>query len=151
MYLWTGGAIRASLLPGFSGCGGHCALELVHGSGAEACKPSHPADANALGQLKPCAGDFLWFGAWPAKARSDDTGLGGETTLALDLGLDDGETGIHSLADHGALELGERARHLEQQLAHRRGGVERLLVEVEVHATGFQVLDRAEQVDKRST
>jgi hypothetical protein len=43
------------------------------------------------------------------------------------------------------------ARHLEQELAHRRGGVERLLLQVEVHATGFQVLDRAKQVDKGST
>jgi hypothetical protein len=39
-----------------------------------------------------------------------------------------------ALADHCPLELGERARDLEQQPAHRRGGVDVLLIEVEVDA-----------------
>jgi hypothetical protein len=73
-----------------------------------ACEPGHPADAKALGQLEPCAGDLLRFGTWPAKARPDDSGLGGETALALDLGVGGAEAGIYALTDHGALELGEQ-------------------------------------------
>jgi hypothetical protein len=46
---------------------------------------------------------------------------------SIDLGLDGAEAGIYALTDHGALELGERPWHLEQQLAHWRGRVERLL------------------------
>jgi hypothetical protein len=58
---------------------------------------------------------------------------GREGALALDFGLDDAEAGIHSLADHGSL-VGACTRHLEQQLAHRRGGIQGLLIEVEIHA-----------------
>ena len=43
---------------------------------------------------------------------------------------------MDALADNGALELCEGARDLEQQAAHRCGGVDVLLIEVEVDA-GF--------------
>jgi hypothetical protein len=47
-------------------------------------------------------------------------------------------------------ELGEGARHLEQQLARRRGGVDVLLIQAEIDADLLEVLNRAEQVDQRS-
>jgi hypothetical protein len=40
------------------------------------------------------------------------------------------QPGIDTLADHAALKLGEHAEHLEHGLAGRRGGVERLLMQV---------------------
>ena len=58
---------------------------------------------------------------------------------------------MDALADHAALELSEGAGNLEYQRAHRRGGVDVLLIEVEIDATRFQVLNRAEQVDQASS
>jgi hypothetical protein len=52
--------------------------------------------------------------------------------LALRLGAP--ESSLHPLHDHGPLELGEDAEHLEHGLASRRRGVEPLLVEVEIDA-----------------
>jgi hypothetical protein len=60
------------------------------------------------------------------------------------------QPGVDALADHAALELGERAGHLEDQFAHRRGGIDVLLIEVEVDDTRFQALNGAEQVDQAS-
>ena len=42
---------------------------------------------------------------------------------------------MDALADHAALELSEGAGNLEYQRAHRRGGVDVLLIEVEIDAT----------------
>jgi hypothetical protein len=58
------------------------------------------------------------------------------------------QPGVDALADHAAFELGERAGNLEDQFAHRRGGVDVVLIKGEVDATRFQVLNRTEQVDQ---
>jgi hypothetical protein len=55
-----------------------------------------------------------------------------------------------TLADHAALKLSKRARDLKRQFAGRRGGVDRLLVEVQVNAAGLQRLDCAQEVDQRA-
>jgi hypothetical protein len=64
-------------------------------------------------------------------------------TVAFDLGLNDTQAGPDALADHRALELGEGTGHLEQQLTRRGGGIDRLLVELEIDADRFEMLDRA--------
>jgi hypothetical protein len=46
----------------------------------------------------------------------------------LATGLGPSNAGIHPLADHCALELGEHAHHLEHRLAGRRRGVDALLM-----------------------
>src|SRR5215475_9558093 len=61
------------------------------------------------------------------------------------------EACFYSLSDHGPLELSKRAGDLEDELAHRGRRVDRLLVQVQVHPAGFEVLDRVEQVDQRAT
>ena len=54
---------------------------------------------------------------------------------------------VNALTDHAAFKLGKSAADLKHQLACRGGGVDRLLVEVQVHAAGLQRLDRAQQID----
>jgi hypothetical protein len=56
--------------------------------------------------------------------------------IALDLGLDG--TG---------LELGDRVGHVKEELTCGGGGVEVLLIEVEIDADRFEVLDRAQEID----
>src|SRR5262249_44548156 len=58
------------------------------------------------------------------------------------------EAGFDSLANHRPLKLSERARDLENELAHRRGRVDRLLIQVQIHTACFEVLDRVEQVNE---
>src|SRR6516165_7100468 len=58
---------------------------------------------------------------------------------------------VDALPDHAALKLGERAADLKHELAGRRRGVDRLLVEVEIDAAGLQRLDGAQQVDQASS
>jgi hypothetical protein len=41
-------------------------------------------------------------------------------------------TGQHALADNRAVKLGERAKHLKHRLTCRRGGIEALLMQVEI-------------------
>ena len=55
---------------------------------------------------------------------------------------------MDALLDHGALELGERARDLKNQLAHGRRGVDRLLIEIQVDAARFERLDRAQEIEQ---
>jgi hypothetical protein len=47
-------------------------------------------------------------------------------------------------------ELSERASDLKNQLAHRRRGVDRLLIEVQIDAARFERLDRAQEVKQRT-
>ena len=56
------------------------------------------------------------------------------------------EAGFDSLANHCALKLSERAGDLENELAHRRRRVDGLLIQIQIHAACFEVLDRVEQV-----
>src|SRR5262249_13202739 len=76
------------------------------------------------------------------------TGFGRELSVPLDRGLDGLQPGAYPLPDHAALELSECACNLEDELSHRAGRVDVLLVEVEVDAGGLEVLDSAEQVDQ---
>jgi hypothetical protein len=50
--------------------------------------------------------------------------------------------------DHGALEFGKYTHHLKHCPPRRHAGVEALLVEIEVHLLGVQLLQRGEQVGK---
>jgi hypothetical protein len=45
--------------------------------------------------------------------------------------------GMDSLADHAALKLGKGAGNLKHKLSGRRRGVDQLLVEVQINATGL--------------
>src|SRR5262249_20501527 len=54
----------------------------------------------------------------------------------------------HALADHAALEFGACTCQLEEQAAHGGGGVDVLLIEVEIHAGSLQMLDSAQQIDQ---
>jgi hypothetical protein len=47
-----------------------------------------------------------------------------------------------------ALKLSERAGDLENELAHRRRRVDGLLIQIQIHAACFEVLDRVEQVNE---
>src|SRR5262245_28944265 len=57
------------------------------------------------------------------------------------------EARMDSLADHAALKLGKCACNLKHQATGRRGGVDRLLVEVKINIASLQRLDRAEEID----
>jgi Bacteriophage Sf6, terminase small subunit-like len=73
--------------------------------------------------------------------RSLDVGsdLGPAQLLALVLGPP--QAGAHPLLDHGPLELGEHAHHLEHGPAGRRRGVQALLVKEEVDAQRVQLTE----------
>src|SRR5262249_21071218 len=54
------------------------------------------------------------------------------------------EARFDSLANHCALKLSERAGDLENELAHRRRRVDGLLIQIQIHAACFEMLDRVE-------
>src|SRR5262245_62346646 len=54
------------------------------------------------------------------------------------------EACVDALTDHRPLKLSKGASDLEHELAHRGRRVDGLLVQVQVHATCFEVLDRVE-------
>src|SRR6516164_1269583 len=58
------------------------------------------------------------------------------------------KTSVDALTDHAALKLGKSAADLKHELAGRRGGVDRLLIEVQIDGAGLQGLDRAQQIDQ---
>src|SRR5262245_63474149 len=58
------------------------------------------------------------------------------------------EARLDALANHGPLELSEGAGYLEDELAHRGRRVDGLLVQIQIHAACFEVLDRGEQVNE---
>src|SRR6516165_5730567 len=60
------------------------------------------------------------------------------------------EARFDALADHRPLELSERAGDLENELAHRRRRVDGLLIQIQIHAACFEVLDGVEQVAQRA-
>ena len=74
-----------------------------------------------LEKLAPGPCDPARLGTGPTQAPPNDARLGREVPIAVDLGLDGAEAGVHGLADHAALELGKGARHVKEQLADRRG------------------------------
>ena len=57
-----------------------------------------------------------------------------------------GDPRLNALDDDGAFELGEHAEHLEQCPASRRGGVDALLVQVEIAADGAQLAKKRHEV-----
>src|SRR5262245_58445283 len=125
------------------------AFKSVDGAHAEANLPGHLADADALGQLPSRALDLVRFGTGAAELCAHDAPLALELTVAGELILDDVEPSPDALADHGALKLTEGARDLEQQFAVGRGGIDVLLVEVQIDPNGLEVLDGLKQVDQR--
>src|SRR5262245_10681389 len=70
--------------------------------------------------------------------------------VAVELIVDDVQPSLDSLADHGAFKFTERARDLEHQFAVGRGGIDVLLIEVQIDPDGLEVLDGLKQVDQRS-
>jgi len=64
--------------------------------------------------------------------------------LALRLGAF--QPRLDPVADHGALELGEDAHHLEKRLASRGRGVHALLVKVQVNPEGVQLREERHKV-----
>jgi hypothetical protein len=61
------------------------------------------------------------------------------------------EPRLDPLPDYRPLELGKGAGNLKHKPSHRRGRVDRLLIEVEIDADRLQVLDGAKQVDERAS
>src|SRR5262245_42895494 len=103
-------------------------------------------NASALGELTACHFNLLWFGARPPKLGAYNAAPGLELAVPSQLVPNDLEARTDPLLDHAALELGESACDLEEQLAMWRGGVEVLLIEVEVDANRLEVLDCLQQV-----
>ena len=101
------------------------------------------ADSDALGELLPSPLDRRRLCTWSAKAPAHNTAFGREVAIALNFGLDNTETGVYPLPDHAALEFGEGARYLEEQLAGWRHRIEVQLVKVEIDTNSSQVLDCA--------
>src|SRR5215831_9200502 len=58
------------------------------------------------------------------------------------------EARFDALANHRPLELSEGAGDLEDELAHRGRRVDGLLIQIQIHAACFEVLDRVEQVNE---
>ena len=52
------------------------------------------------------------------------------------------EACFYSLSDHRRLKLSKRTGYLEDELPHRGRRIDGLLVQVQVHAVRFEVLDR---------
>ena len=55
---------------------------------------------------------------------------------------------MDALLDDTSLKLGEGAADAEDQLPHKRRGVDVLLVDEQIAPDGFQVLDSPQQVDQ---
>ena len=68
----------------------------------------------------------------------------------LALGLGSGHARLDPLLDHGPLELGEDAQHPEHGLAGWRGGVDALLVEVELDVLGVQFSKERHEILQRA-
>ena len=73
------------------------------------------------------------------------------TAEHLALRLRPSQSGVDPLLDHRSFEFREGAADLEYQLSHRRRGVDRLLVDVEVNPDRLEVLDRSQRVDQASS
>src|SRR5215471_11016254 len=97
-------------------------------------RPRHLQDAHALRKLL----SHLAFGRAiylrPAELHALSNG-------ALEARFD-------ALANHRPLKLSKRAGDLENELAHRRRRVDGLLIQIQIHAACFEVLDRVEQVNE---
>jgi len=130
--------------------GSDFSLEFVDGTRPEPRHARHLANAEALGEFVPGAGDLLGLRPWPTKAPAHNARLGRKVPLALDLRLDGSEAGVYALSDHASLELGEGTRHVEEELACRSGCIEVLLIELEIDTDGFEILDGAQEIHERA-
>src|SRR6516164_10024385 len=104
----------------------------------------HFVDTDPLGKLGSCLAQLVWIAIRTAEALFDLAVLRDEMALTFDLVLGALQPSIDARADHRALELGESARELKHELARRRRGVNVLLIEIQVDAAGFEVLDCAQ-------
>src|SRR5262249_42023254 len=130
--------------------GGDLALEPHYRAGTEADQLGGLQDAGALGELGASSRELFLRWAGAAKAGAHDAGLlADEFAVAGELVLDGLHAGAHPGLDNGAFEFAEGTRDLEQQSTHRRGRVDVLLIEVKVNTGGFEVLDRAQEVNQR--
>jgi hypothetical protein len=57
-----------------------------------------------------------------------------------------GESSVDPLSDHGALELGEDAHHLEHGFARRRRRIDRLAMKVEVDTGAMDFPEEADEI-----
>jgi hypothetical protein len=94
--------------------------------------------------------------AWTPRPLASSQRIAGSTFLAHSgpaqfLALRPGppEPRLHPFHDHGPLELGEHAEHLQHGLVGRRRGVEPLLVEVEIDAPGSQLAQQGHAAQHR--
>ena len=76
----------------------------------------------------------------------DHLGIGSGRTKPHALGPGIGEASLHPVPDHRSLELCEDAHHLEEGAACWSGGVDGLLVEVEVNACAVGLAEKAHEV-----
>jgi hypothetical protein len=60
------------------------------------------------------------------------------------------ENARRALGDHGALELGEHAHHLEHGAARRRRGVKPLLVQVKLDVAGVDLAQEGHEILQRA-
>ncbi len=63
--------------------------------------------------------------------------------------LGTGKTRLHTLLDHAPLELSKDTHYSEQRLTGWRGGVDALLMPVQINACGMQFLKQTNEVDER--
>src|SRR5215469_15530449 len=114
----------------------HLLLNALHRAGADAALARDLAYAFAGAQLRL---DALFDGGIDFRPT--------ELLALCDRAL---EASVDALPDYAALKFPKRAAELKHQLAGRGGGVDRLLIEVQIDAAGLQRLDRAEQIDQRA-
>ena len=109
----------------------HCSLDPLHRAGSEAEGLCDFKDARSLGEV--------------ASGLPLDCARHLGPPQPLPLRPSAAETGVDALPDHGALELSKSPANLKHQATSRRGRVDRLLVEVQINAARFEVLDGPEQ------
>src|SRR5262245_39601235 len=123
-------------------------FQTVDGAHAQPDQFGGLDDAGAFGELAACQFNLLGLSARPAKLGAYNAAPGLKLTVPSQLVPDDLEARTDPLLDHAALELGESAGDLEQQLAMWRGRIEMLLIEIEVDADSLEVLDCLQQVSQ---
>jgi hypothetical protein len=119
-------------------------LEPCHRADAEAHRLSDFDNIDSFGDLSSCLPQLVWLSTWSTEALSNLAMLRDEVALTFDLILGALQPSIDARADSRALELGKGTRDLEHEFARRGRGVDRLLIEVQIDATGLNVLDCAQ-------
>jgi hypothetical protein len=112
----------------------------LHGTSADAEFAGDAQDAFAV-SLR-CADGFLNGGGDPGTANGP-AGLGPAQLGTL-------HTGSDALLDHGSLELGKDAKHLEQRPPSWCRGIQPLPVQVQINPFGVKLTEEGEQILQRS-